>query len=145
MCASLYVGRQVHHIGASRCFIEKAINLCYNNPKKGGGSVKKVISCFFFVLMIAVFIFELYFSITGAIDVNHHLAELAAREASGHELLGVGIDILVFGVVLLSVVGGGISFVSYKIAQSRVIRIVSAVICSLFLLPIFVSALVLTL
>ena len=111
--------------------------------------MKKVISYFFsyffFVLMIAVFIFELYFSIVGAIDINNQLAELAAREASGHELLGVGVDILVFGVVFLSVVGLVVSLVSCKIAQSRVVRIVSAVTCPLFLLPIFVSALILTL
>ena len=107
--------------------------------------MKKVISYFFFVLMIAVFIFELYFSIAGAIDINNRFAELAAREASGHELLGVGVEILVFGVVLFSVVGLVISLVSCKIAQSRVVRIVSAVTSPLFLLPIFVSALILTL
>lgn len=107
--------------------------------------MKKVISCFFFVLMIAVFAFELYFGIAGAIDVNNRLAELVAREASGHELLGVGADILVFGVVLLSVVGLVISLASWKIAQNRIVRIVSAGACPLFFLPIFICAFILTL
>ena len=107
--------------------------------------MKKVISYFFFVLMIAVFIFELYFSIAGAIDINNRFAELAAREASGHELLGVGVEILVFGVVLLSVFGSILSLVSRKMAQNRAVRMVSTVTCPLFLLPILVSVLILTL
>ncbi len=107
--------------------------------------MKKVISYFFFVLMIAVFIFELYFSIAGAIDVNNEIAELVARGASGHEYLGVGADVLVLGVIFLSVVGFVISLISWKIAQNQVIRIVSSVLCPLFLLPIFICTLVLTL
>ena len=105
--------------------------------------MKKVISCFFFLLMIAVFIFELYFSIACAIEVNSQFAELAAREASGHELLGVDLDILVFGILFLSVVGGAISLISWKFAQHKAIRIISAVMCPSFLLPIFVSAVIL--
>lgn len=50
-------------------------------------------------MAIAVFVVELYFSIVGAIDVNKPFAELAERGASVHEILGVGLDILVFGVV----------------------------------------------
>ena len=94
--------------------------------------------------MIAVFIFELYFSIAGAIDVNAQLAELEASGESGHALLGVGTDILVFGVVLLSVLGLIISLVSCKMAQNRVVKMVPTVTCPLFLLPILVSVLILT-
>ena len=119
--------------------------LCYNTFKKGGGVIKKVVSIFFFVLMIAVFIFELYFGIAGAIDVNNAFAELEDREASGHEYLGVGLDVLVIGVCFLSIVGFVISLVSCKIAQSRVVRIVSVGMCSLFLLPIFVCSVILML
>ena len=109
--------------------------------------MKKVISYFFFVLMIAVFVFELYFSIAGAMDMNHQMAELVAREASGHEYLGIGMGVLVFGfgIVLISIVGLVISIISRKIAQNRVIRIVSSALCPSFLLPIFVSALILAL
>ena len=85
--------------------------------------------------MIAIFIFDIYFGIAGAIEVHNQLAELAAREASGHELLGVGADFLVFGVLLISVVGFVISIISWKIAQNRVVKIVSGVMCPLFLLP----------
>jgi hypothetical protein len=48
--------------------------------------------------VIATFIFELYFSIAGAINVNKQFAELTARGASGYELLDVGLDTLVLGV-----------------------------------------------
>ena len=90
--------------------------MCYNTFKKGGGFIKKVVSIFFFVLMIAVFIFEFYFGIAGAIDVNNAFAELEAREASGHEYLGVELDVLVIGVCFLSIVGFVISLVSCKIS-----------------------------
>ena len=106
--------------------------------------MKKFFSLVFFLLVIATFIFELYFSIAGAIDVNKQFAELAARGASGHELLGVGLDILFFGVVFIAIVGFVISLISWKIAQYRVVKIVSGVLCPLFLLPIFISALILT-
>ena len=107
--------------------------------------MKKVFSLVFFILAVAVFIFELYFSIAGTIEVSNQLAELAAREASGHELLGVGIDILVFGVILISAVGLVVSLISWKIAQYRAIRIVSGAMCFLFLLPIFAIAFVMAL
>ncbi len=107
--------------------------------------MKKVVSIFFFTLIIAVFMFDLYVAIAGAIDVNNSLAELEARGAGGHEYLGVGLDILVIGVGLLSVAGFVISLISWKIAQYRLFRVVSAVMCPLFLLPIFVSGLILTL
>lgn len=102
--------------------------------------MKKVISYFLFVLMIAAFVFELYFSITGAMDINHQMAELAAREAGGHEYLGIGMGVLVFGfgIVLTSIVGWVISIISRKNAQIRVIRILSSALGPSFLLPIFV-------
>ena len=105
--------------------------------------MKKAFSLVVFALMITVFLFDIYICISGAIDVKDQLAELAAREAGGHELLGVGLDILVFGVVFVSAVGGIISFISYKIAQFKAMRIASAVIIPLFLLPIFISAIIL--
>ncbi|MBR2292816.1 MAG: hypothetical protein IKA44_00715 [Clostridia bacterium] len=107
--------------------------------------MKKFFSFVFFILMIAVFVFDLYFAIAGAIDVNKQFAELAAREAGGHELLGVGLDILVIGVGFFAVVGFVISLISWRIAQNRVIRRVSAVMCPMFLLPIFVCGIILTL
>lgn len=105
--------------------------------------MKKVVSIFLFILMIAVFIFDLYGAIVGAIDVNNAFAELEARGASGHEYLGVGLDVLVMGVIFLSIVGFVISLISRKIAQNRVIRMVSSMLCPLFLLPIFVCAVIL--
>ena len=105
--------------------------------------MKKLFSILFFILTLALFILDMYIGISGAIDVNRQLAELAARKASGHELLGVGLDILAFGVIFVSIVGGVISLISWKIAQYKAIRIASIVIYPLFLTPIFVSAIIL--
>lgn len=105
--------------------------------------MKKVFSLVFFVLTVAVFIFELYSAIAGAIDVNNQLAELAARGAGGHEILGVGADILVFGLIFLSTVGFIFSVISFIIAQYRAVRIASALLCPSFLLPLFVCGVIL--
>ena len=113
--------------------------------RKCGGHMKKFFSLVLFVLVIALFIFELCFAVAGAVDTNNQLDELAARGAGGHELLGVGLDIIVLCVVFFSIIGGVISLVSWKVAQYQVIRIASAVMCPLFLVPIFTAALILTL
>ena len=105
--------------------------------------MRKLFSIVFFILVLAVFAFELYFGIVGAIEVNNQFAELAARGASGHEYLGVGLDIVVIGVLFLSVFGSVISFCSYKIAQHRMLRLASAVMCPLFFVPIFICAIIL--
>lgn len=106
--------------------------------------MKKAISIFFFLLMIAVFAWEVYGGITGVIDVKRAYAELAARGASGHEYLGVGDDILAMGMILFSVVEFVLALVSWKIAQYRVIKIVSAVMCLLFWVPIVAVAVAMT-
>ena len=106
--------------------------------------MKKLISILLFILIIALFLFDLYFSIAGAVDVNNQLAELAASGASGHELWGVGIDVLAFAVIIISIVGGAASLASRKVPQSRVIRKVSALICPMFLLPGCIAALILS-
>ena len=135
----------ISHSASPNISLEAITDLCYNEIVKGGGFMKKFFSLVFFILTIAVFIFELYISIAGAIDVNNQLVELAARGAGGHELLGVGLDILVFGLVFISVVGFVISYISWRIAQNRVIRIVSAMTYPMFVLPIFVCAIILIL
>ena len=109
----------------------------------GGDGVKKLFSLFSFFLIFAIFVFDMYWGIAGAINVNNHLAELEARDASGHEILGVGLDILVLGVIFVSIIGCTISLVSWKIAQRKVIRISSAVMCPCFLIPIFICAIIL--
>ena len=107
--------------------------------------MKKVVSVILFILMISVFIFEIYVGISGGIAVKRQLDELAAREASGHEYLGVGLDVLVFDLIILSAVGGTLSLLSWKFGQYQVIRIVSAVTCALFLFPIFMFGAIMTL
>ena len=107
--------------------------------------MKKVVSVILFILMISVFIFEIYVGISGSIDVKRQYDELEARDASGHEYWGVGVDILVFALIFLSVIGGTISLLSCKIAQYKVIRIVSAVTCALFWFPIFMFGAIMTL
>ena len=107
---------------------------------KGGEIMKKVFSIVFFVLAVTAFLYAMYVSVAGALDVNCQLAELAAREASGHELLGIGLDILVFWLALVSVFGLAIAIISWKIAQYRVVRMISGFLCPSFLLPLITCA-----
>ena len=107
--------------------------------------MKKLISITLFILIIALFIFDLCFSIIGAFDVKNQLAELASRGASGHELWGVGIDILTFAVIIISIVGGAASLFSRKVAQYRLIRTVSSVLCPMFFLPGCIAAIIVSL
>ena len=43
--------------------------------------MKKFFSLVFFILALAVFMLDLYFSIAGSIDINNQYAELASQEA----------------------------------------------------------------
>ena len=99
--------------------------------------MKKIISWILFILTLVIFIFDVYAAIFGAIDVKKQMDELIARGASGHEYLGVGDDILVLGIIFISVVGLIFSIVSLAVAQNRVIRNISFVLILLFLLMIF--------
>ena len=105
--------------------------------------MKKFFSLFFFILTIVIFIIAMVFSIDCAIDCSRQLAELAAREAGGHELLGVPVDVLVLGDVFFSIIGLIISGISWKIAQYRVVRIMSGSLYFLFLLPGLISYVIL--
>lgn len=105
--------------------------------------MKKLFSTVFFTLTVAVFVFTCSFGIAGAVDVKQQLAALAAREASGHELLGVGLDILVLGTAFFTALGVAMAVISWRIAQHRVVRTVSALLCPLYLVPILVSACIL--
>ena len=74
--------------------------------------MKKMVSVLFFIVTLVIFAADMYFGIAGSIDVKLQFAELAAKGASGHELWGVGLDVLVFGVVLLSIIGGVTALIS---------------------------------
>ncbi len=106
--------------------------------------MKKVFSYFFFVLMIALFLYELYFSIAAAIDVRANYAAFLESGDSGHRLLGVGWDVLIIFDILFSVAGLVLSGISFLMAQNRVVRISSAIGCPLFFLPILVSVIIVT-
>lgn len=99
--------------------------------------MKKVISWILFILTVLIFLFDIYFTIVGAIDVKNEMDRLATSGASGVDYLGLGIEILVMGFVLISVVGLILSIVSSKIAQNRVIRMISFALFLLFMLMIY--------
>ncbi len=102
-----------------------------------GVGMKKVLSWIFFVLMVAVFLFDIVFAVDGVIDVQKELDRLAATPGvSGVDYLGVGMDILLLGIAMISVIGLILAIVSYKLAQNRVMRIASGITAFLFLLPI---------
>ena len=99
--------------------------------------MKKVFSWIIFVLTIFVFAFDLYFAISGTIDVQKNLDKLAATPgASGVDYLGVGADVLVFGVIAISIIGFIFSIISCKISQNRIMSIMSYIALACFSLPI---------
>ena len=104
--------------------------------------ISKTFSIAFFVLTIAIFVFNTYFGIVGAIEVKDQLAELEARGASGHEYLGVGEDALVLLLGLFSIIGGVFAMLSALIARHRSVKAASWILCPSFILPILVSGFV---
>ena len=98
--------------------------------------MKKVDSWTLFILVIAIFLFDVYFTIDGAIDVKNRFDELTARGAGGHEYLGVGVEVLLILSVFVSAVGMILSIVSSKIAQNFAIRIISVMFACLFIVAI---------
>ncbi len=99
--------------------------------------MKKVFSWIIFVLTIFVFAFDLYFAIFGTIDVQKNLDKLAATPgASGVDYLGVGVDVFVFGVIAISIIGFIFSIISCKISQNRIMSIMSYIALACFSLPI---------
>ena len=99
--------------------------------------MNKVFSWIFFGLTIFVFTFDLYFAISGTIAVQKNLDKLAATPgASGVDYLGVGADVLVFGVIAISIIGFIFSIISCKISQNRVMSIISYIALACFSPPI---------
>lgn len=95
--------------------------------------MKKVISPIFFISANLVFIYDCYFAIAGSIDVKNELDRLAATPgASGVDYWGVGWDILILGILAISIFGLILSLVSWRISQNRVIRIISFVLFAMF-------------
>jgi uncharacterized membrane protein len=107
--------------------------------------MKKMVSVLSFIVTLVIFAADMYFGIAGSIDVKLQFADLAAKGASGHELWGVGLDVLVFSVVLLSIIGSATALISRKLAHCKVIKAASAIICPLFLLPGVISVIILSL
>ena len=95
--------------------------------------MKKVISWVLFILTIAIFLFDIYFAVAGAIDVKFHFEEIVAEGGSGVDFFGVGVEILAMGIVLLTFVGLIFAAFSLKFAQKRVIKIISLVLVLLFI------------
>lgn len=99
--------------------------------------MKKVISWILFILTVIIFVFDMYITIAGTIDVKNKIEMLVEMGRGGMEYMAVGADILLVGVVLISVVGSILAIVCWKTAQNRVIRIISVTLYLLFVLPIF--------
>ena len=95
--------------------------------------MKKLFSWILFILTVIVFIFDIYVTVAGTIDVKNQMDRLAATGASGVDYWGVGADILVMFIILITVVGLILAIVSSKFAQSRVIEILSIIIFLLFI------------
>lgn len=102
----------------------KSIRLC--------DAMRRIVSWILVILIVLIFAYDIYFVIAGTIEVKSQLDRLEASNASGHEYLGVPIDIVVIGTFLISVVGLIFSIISSKIAQNNVIRKLSFTLSCLF-------------
>ena len=94
--------------------------------------MKKIVSWILFVLTVLTFAFDICFAVDGMIEVKNQLDLLAKRGASGHEYLGVPIDIVMIGVFVISLFGWILSLVSSKMAQCRVMKVMSSVLNAFF-------------
>ena len=101
--------------------------------------MKKVISWVLFILTVAIFLFDIYFAITGTIEVDLQLDRIKEMGGSGVDFLGVGVEILALGIALLTFVGLIFSILSAMLAQKRVIKIISFVLIFLFVFVPFFS------
>ena len=95
--------------------------------------MKKVISWVLFILTVAIFLFDIYFAITGTIEVDLQLDRIKEMGGSGVDFLGGGVEILAMGIALLTFVGLIFSALSVKFAQNRVMKIISLVLVLLFI------------
>lgn len=80
--------------------------------------IKKVLSWILFLLAIGVFAFDVYTTVLGTLEVKAQLETVS----SGMEYLGVGDDILVLAVGLITLVGWVLSILSIRCAQNRIVR-----------------------
>lgn len=95
--------------------------------------MKKVISWIFFISANLVFVYDIHFAIVGAIDVKSELDRLASTPgASGVDYWGVGWDILILGIIGISILGFLFSLISWRISKNRIMRIISFVLLVLF-------------
>ena len=99
--------------------------------------MKKVLSWILFILTVIIFIFDIYFTVEGTIEVRDQFDRLEARGEGGIEYLGVGVDVLVMWVILITAVGLAFAFASSKLAQKRAVEIVSIALFLLFIPAVF--------
>ena len=101
--------------------------------------MKKRIILFLDILAISVYGFDLYFAISGAFDVRKNLDKLSETPGvSGVDYLGVGVDILVFGVIAISLVGILLAAITYILSQNRPMRMMTYIaMACIFLLVMF--------
>ena len=88
--------------------------------------------------MIFIFIFDIFFAVSGLVEVQRELDRLAATPgASGVDYWGIGADILalVLWVVAISIIGLAFAITCCKMSQSRVISIISYIATACFSLP----------
>ena len=104
--------------------------------------MKKKISVILFILSICIFVYDVYFTIVGTLDVKASLDLVSASGGGRIDYLGVGLDILIIFVALFTVISLALSIASSVVAQSHVIRIASIIISILLIPTVSVSFLV---
>ncbi|MDD6200237.1 MAG: hypothetical protein PUB93_03095 [Firmicutes bacterium] len=98
--------------------------------------MKKVLSWILFIVTVIIFVFDIYATVCGTIDVKNQFDRIDSMGGSGVDYFGVGADILIIGVILITFIGLISCAVSWKCAQNRAIRITSIALFILFILMI---------
>ena len=62
--------------------------------------MRRIVSWILVILIVLIFAYDIYFVIAGTIEVKNQLDRLEASNASGHEYLGVPIDIVVIVTII---------------------------------------------
>lgn len=99
--------------------------------------MKKVVSWLLFILTILIFSYDIYGTVSGAIDIKNQFAVIEASGGSGVDYWGVGADIFIFLIAFITIIGMGFAVASWLLAENRVVRKISLAILILFV-PVIV-------
>ena len=96
--------------------------------------MRKIFSWVFMIASAIVFVYDIVWVIDGSMQVRQNLDRIAAGYGSGVDYLGSGLDIYVFGTMLITLLGLIFSIVSIALSPNRMMKIISIVLACLFVM-----------